>query len=73
MKHEGDNCTNWCFWYSNERIIKGTGGLGSWRMSGVYPNYSTIENGQNTEKSPGDLRGIAVIQSPVKNHQLKLM
>ena len=27
-----------------------------------------IENGQNTEKSPGDLRRLAVIQSPVKNH-----
>ena len=24
-------------------------------MSGDHPNYSTIENGQNTEKSPVDL------------------
>ena len=30
MEHEGDNCTScgWCFWYSYQRIIKGTGGLG---------------------------------------------
>ena len=32
-----------------------------------------IENGQNTEKSPRDLRRLAVTQTPVKNHQLILM
>ena len=32
-----------------------------------------IENGQNTEESPGDLRRLAVTQSPVKDHQLTLM
>ena len=31
------------------------------------------ENGQNIEKSPGDLRWLAVTQTPVKNHQLILM
>ena len=36
-------------------IIKGNGGIGSWRTSGDYPKYSIIENGQNTEKCPGDL------------------
>ena len=36
-------------------------------------NYYIIENGQNTEKSPGDLRRFAVTQTPVKNHQLTLM
>ena len=34
---------------------------------------SIIENGQNTEKSPGDLRRLAVTQTPVKDHQLMLM
>ena len=74
MEHEGDNCTNhdWCFWYSHQRIIKGTGGLGGWRTSGDHPN-GTIENDQNTEKSSGDLRRVAVTQSPVKDYQLKLM
>ena len=42
-------------WHSNLRIMKGTGGLGSWRTRGDYPNESMIENGQNTEKSPGYL------------------
>ena len=32
-----------------------------------------IKNGQNTKKSPGDLRGLAVTQTPVKNHRLTLM
>ena len=42
-------------------------------MSGDHPNYNIIENGQNTEKSPGDLRRFAVTQTPEKNHQLKLI
>ena len=31
------------------------------------------ENGQNPETSPGDLRRLAVTQTPVKSHQLTLM
>ena len=38
-----------------EGLLKGTGRFGSWRTSGDHPNYSIVENGQNTEKSPGDL------------------
>ena len=54
-------------------IIKGPGRFGSWRPSGDHPNNSIIENYQNTEKNPGDLRRLAVTQSPVKYHQLMLM
>ena len=54
-------------------ITKGTGGLGSWRTSGDHPNYYIIENSQNTEKSPEDMRRLAVPQTPVKNHPLTLM
>ena len=32
--------------------------------SGDHPNYSIIENGQDTEKSPGDLRK-GVLSSPI--------
>ena len=42
-------------------------------MGRDYPNDSIAENGQNHETSPGDLRRIAVTQTPVKNHQLTLM
>ena len=54
-------------------LLKVTGGLGGWRRSGDHPNYDIIENGQNTEKSPGYLRRLAVTQTPVKDHQLTLM
>ena len=56
-----------------ERIVKETRGLGYKRMSGDHPNYYIIENDQNTEKSPGDLRRLTVTQTPVKNHQLMLI
>ena len=46
MKHESDNYTNcdWCFSYTHQRIIKGTGRLGNKRTSGNHPNYYIIEN-----------------------------
>ena len=74
VEHENDNYTNyvWCSWYSHQKIGKRAGGLGNNRMGGDHPNYS-FENGQNTEKSPGDLRRLAVIQTQVKDHQLMLM
>ena len=69
MKHEGENYTNrdWCFWYSHQRTV----GLGNKRTKGDHPNYNIIENSQNTEKNPGDLR-LTVTQTPVKDHQLIL-
>ena len=75
MEHEGDNYTicDWCFGYSNERITKGTEGVGSWWTRGDNPNNNIIENGRNTEKSPGDLSRLTVSQTPVKDHQLTLM
>ena len=54
-------------------IIKGTGGLGSSMTSGDLPNNSIIENGENTEKSSGNLKRLALSQTPVKNYQQKLM
>ena len=32
-----------------------------------------LRTAKNTETSPGDLRRLAVTQTPVKNHQLTLM
>ena len=58
------NC-NWYTWYNHRRIGKGTGGLGNNRVSGDHPEYCSIEIGQNTEKSPGDLRKLAVTKTPV--------
>ena len=65
------NCD--CYlWYSHQRNGTMTGGLGYNGKSADCPNYSIFENGQNTEKSPGDLRRLAVTQTPEKDHQLKL-
>ena len=33
-----------------------------------HPNYYISENDQNTEKSPKDLRRLAIPQTPVKDH-----
>ena len=38
-----------------------------------YPNDSIAMNGHNPETSPGDLRRLAVTQTPLKNYQLTLM
>ena len=43
------------------------------RMSGDNPNYCITKIGQNTEKSPEDLRRLAVTQTPVKDPHLTLM
>ena len=38
-----------------------------------HPNFSIIEIGQNTEKSPGELRKLAAPLTPVKDHPLTLL
>ena len=75
MEHESDDYTNcnWCSGYSHRRIDAKTRGLGNKRTSGDHPNYCIIEINQNTEKSPGDLRKLAVNQTPMKDHQLTLL
>ena len=75
VEHERDdylNC-NKCSWYSYQRIDTKTGGLGNKRTSGDHPNYCICEISQNNEKSPGDLRRLAVTQTSVKDYQLTLM
>ena len=62
MEHESDSDTNctWCARYSHQRIGTGAGRLGNKSMRGDHPNYNIIEIGQNTEKSPGDLKRLIV-------------
>ena len=54
-------------------LLKEPWGLGGRSMSGDHPNYNIIEKGQNTEKSPGDLRRLAVTQTLRKYCQLILV
>ena len=75
MEHEGDGDTD-CYWsaeYSHQIIDKGTGGVGNKRTSGDHPNYSMVKIGQNTKKSLGDLKRLAVTQTTVENPQLTLV
>ena len=75
MEHGGDSDTscNWCHWNNPRRIRKGTRRLGNQRTSRDYPNYSIVEIGQNIEKSPGDLRRLAVTTTFGINHWLTLV
>ena len=54
-------------------IDAGTGGLENQRTKGDHPNYNIVEIGQNTEKSPGDLKRLAVTQTPVRNYLFALV
>ena len=67
---DGDTNHNWCAQHSYQKIGTGTGGLGNKRMNKDHSNYSIVEIGQNTEKNSGDLRRLAVTQTPVGNYQL---
>ena len=50
-------------------VTKGTGGLGNKRKSGDHPKYCISDIDQNTQKSPGDLKRLAVTYTPVKDYQ----
>ena len=53
-------------------LRKETGRFGNRGTNRDHPNYNNVEIDQNTEKSPGDMRRLAVSQSPVKDSQLTL-
>ena len=48
--------------------LEKTGKLRNLRTSGDHLNYSIIKIGQNTEKSPGELRKLGVTQTQVDNN-----
>ena len=75
MEHESDGDTN-CNWrarHGHQMIVTGNGELANKKTSGNPPNYSIVEIGQNTKKSPGDLRIFSITQTQVENHQLTLV
>ena len=54
-------------------IVIGALGTITKRLLKGLEDLEVAKNGQNPETSPGDLRRLAVTQTPVKNHQLTLM
>ena len=73
MEHKGDGGTNCSLTCCHEIFGTGTEGLGNKRTSVDHPNYSMVEIGQNTKKSPRELRRLAVTESLVENHRLTLV
>ena len=72
MEHEGESDTN-CNWsaLSNPQIIcKGSEKFGNKRTSKYHKDYSIIKINQNTERSPGDLKSLALTQTFLKNYYL---
>ena len=64
------------YWYARKNpqsFGKGCGRITNQRTSRDYPVYSIIKIDQNTEKSPGHLRNIAVTQTPMKVYQITLV
>ena len=70
MEHGSDGDTNykWNTRNNPQMLGKRTRRLRNQRASRSYPDYSIIKIDKNTEKSPGDVRRIAVTQTPVKDH-----
>ena len=54
-------------------LLKGEEDLEFGGLVETIQTTALLKNGQNTEKSPGNLRRLAVSQTPVKNHLLTLM
>ena len=73
MEHDGDGDTN-CYWSvlnGPQRLGKKIGVSGNqWKIRD-HTDHSIVKIGQNTAKSPGNLRRLAVTQNPVKDHKLK--
>ena len=42
------------------------------RTNQDHPSYSIVKIGENTEKNPGDVRRLAVFQTPAEDHQLTI-
>ena len=71
MEYEGDSdiSCGWCTWGNPQRIGKGAG-RGHIETIQIT---ALLRLGLNTQKSPGDLRKLAVTQTSVRNHQLTLV
>ena len=75
VEHEGngDTCCDWRGWNGPLRLGKGAGRDENQEMNRGNQNYCMVKIDQNTEKSHGDLRRLAIIQSPGKGSQLTLV
>ena len=70
MRYEGDDDTNfkWCAWNSLRMLGNRIGKVGNQRIHRDYQYHSSVEIDQNNAKRPGDLTGLAVSRTVVKNY-----
>ena len=75
MEHEGDGDTScdWYTWNDTQKLIKAGGGFRNQTTSRNPPDNSIVGIVQNTEKSPGDLRRLTIIQTPAEDHPFTLV
>ena len=69
---DGDSNCSWCTWNCSQSIGKGIRTVGIQKKNRDYSDYSIVEIGKNTEKSPGDLGRLSVSQILVKDRQITL-
>ena len=69
---DGDTNYNWCTCNDSQMLDKGGRRVRKVRASCDSSNYSIGEIGQNSGKSRGDLRRLAVTLTPVKGHPMIL-
>ena len=56
-----------------KKIGEKTGEIGDQKKNRDLSGRSIVKIGLNTDKSPEDLRGLAVTQTPVKDYHLTLL
>ena len=75
MEHESDGDTNcnWCTRFGHQGLVQALEDLEIRGPEETPLNYRIVEIGQNTKKSPRDLRRVADTQTQAENHQLTLV
>ena len=75
IEHEGNGDTGYNWYVRNDSQSLGNSDRKARYNSSIreHRNYSILKIGQNTEKSPGDLRRLAVTQTPLKDRQQVLV
>ena len=70
---DGETNCGWSICNNPQRIGKGTLIFEDKRTRRDHPDYSIFKIGQNTKKSPWNLRRLAVTRTPLRNYQLTLV
>ena len=75
IDHENDDVTNFYLsaWNEPQKFGKGIQRIVNQKTNQDHPDYNIVEIGQNSEKTPGNLRRLTVTPSSVKNHQQTLL